>query len=306
MRIFKKSIIFFIVFIMSAACIPSSAHAHSFSPQTYDYETPSAPTEFKARSFSYNTIKLNWHYEDYDADGFIIYIYSASKSQYIPLTRLDMLSCPTEWDDDIDSSYYWKNSKLPYGAVQYYKIRAYNDISAYDYVSGTYVSQRLYSNEAGPVSAVPLLSKSKIKSLKSKKAKTAKINWKKVTGASGYQLFRSGKKNGKYKKIKDIRKTSCTDKKLKGGTKYYYKIRAYIKISGKKQFSSFSGKKSVTVKRSNSNKKSNTGTGGTVYITESGSKFHRAGCRYLWHSSIAISRSKALARGYTPCSVCKP
>jgi uncharacterized secreted protein with C-terminal beta-propeller domain len=46
--------------------------------------------------------------------------------------------------------------------------------------------------------------------------------------------------------------------------------------------------------------------GDTVYITNSGSKYHREGCRYLSKSSVPISRSEAEARGYEPCSVCKP
>ena len=44
----------------------------------------------------------------------------------------------------------------------------------------------------------------------------------------------------------------------------------------------------------------------TVYITATGSKYHRAGCRYLSKSQIAIDRSDAKAQGYTACSVCKP
>lgn len=48
------------------------------------------------------------------------------------------------------------------------------------------------------------------------------------------------------------------------------------------------------------------GKGDTVYITKTGSKFHRAGCRYLRESKIAIDRDEAIALGYTPCSVCKP
>ena len=42
----------------------------------------------------------------------------------------------------------------------------------------------------------------------------------------------------------------------------------------------------------------------TVYITNSGGKYHSAGCRYLRKSQIAISLSDAQAQGYTACSVC--
>ncbi len=43
-----------------------------------------------------------------------------------------------------------------------------------------------------------------------------------------------------------------------------------------------------------------------VYITKTGSKYHSAGCRYLKSSCIPIKLSEAKARGYTPCSVCRP
>lgn len=42
----------------------------------------------------------------------------------------------------------------------------------------------------------------------------------------------------------------------------------------------------------------------TVYITNTGSKYHRSGCRYLSKSKNAISLSEAQRLGYTACSVC--
>jgi hypothetical protein len=44
----------------------------------------------------------------------------------------------------------------------------------------------------------------------------------------------------------------------------------------------------------------------TVYITETGSKYHLSGCQYLAHSKVPISLSEAKRLGYEPCSVCKP
>jgi hypothetical protein len=44
----------------------------------------------------------------------------------------------------------------------------------------------------------------------------------------------------------------------------------------------------------------------TVYITKTGKKYHRLGCRYLRKSCIPISLTEAKRRGYTPCKVCKP
>jgi len=46
--------------------------------------------------------------------------------------------------------------------------------------------------------------------------------------------------------------------------------------------------------------------GGTVYITDTGTKYHRDGCRYLNESKHAVSCSWATSHGYTACSVCDP
>ena len=42
-----------------------------------------------------------------------------------------------------------------------------------------------------------------------------------------------------------------------------------------------------------------------VYVTNTGSKYHRDGCRYLRESKIPMNYSDAI-KSYTPCSVCKP
>jgi len=43
----------------------------------------------------------------------------------------------------------------------------------------------------------------------------------------------------------------------------------------------------------------------TVYVTKTGSKYHRSGCRYLSRSQIPISLEDAI-RKYGACSVCGP
>ena len=44
----------------------------------------------------------------------------------------------------------------------------------------------------------------------------------------------------------------------------------------------------------------------TVYVTDTGSKYHRYGCRYLRESCHARTLSQAKGQGYTACSVCNP
>lgn len=43
----------------------------------------------------------------------------------------------------------------------------------------------------------------------------------------------------------------------------------------------------------------------TVYVTKTGSKYHRDGCSYL-KSKISIDKSAAITQGYTACSRCNP
>jgi hypothetical protein len=44
----------------------------------------------------------------------------------------------------------------------------------------------------------------------------------------------------------------------------------------------------------------------TVYITKTGKKYHKDGCRYLSQSKIKTTLKEAKANGYTPCKVCHP
>lgn len=44
----------------------------------------------------------------------------------------------------------------------------------------------------------------------------------------------------------------------------------------------------------------------TVYVTDTGEKYHRDGCSSLQHSKHAIILEDAIAEGYTPCENCNP
>lgn len=75
---------------------------------------------------------------------------------------------------------------------------------------------------------------------------------KKGAKVTKYQIFRSTKKKGKYKKIAETKKLVYKDKKkLRRGRRYYYKVRGYRVVNGKKVYTKwskvFSGK--LTVKR---------------------------------------------------------
>lgn len=74
-----------------------------------------------------------------------------------------------------------------------------------------------------------------------------KLSWKEVSGAEKYEIYRSASKNGTYKKVKTISKgttTSWTDKNVKTGKTYYYKMKTVVKLN-KEEKSGYSKVKSV-------------------------------------------------------------
>ncbi len=81
--------------------------------------------------------------------------------------------------------------------------------------------------------------------MKKQKGKKAKVSWKAVKNADGYQVvYATDKKMKKGVKKSSTKKTSYTIKKLKRGKKYFVKVRAYQKDqAGKKVYGSYSSVK---------------------------------------------------------------
>ena len=97
----------------------------------------------------------------------------------------------------------------------------------------------------------------KIKKLTAGK-KSIKVKWmkrkKKMSSAriTGYQVQvatnKKFTKNKKTKKVKGYKKTTKTFKNLKGGKKYYVRVRTYKTIKGVKYYSPWSKVKKITTK----------------------------------------------------------
>ena len=122
--------------------------------------------------------------------------------------------------------------------------------------------------EGGQISTIPLSYYVSLKPLGTIKTKTSsrkttsiKVSWNKLNGVSGYRIYRSTKKNSGYKYLKQLssESTSYTNKKLKSGKTYYYKVRAYSNVFGDRYYGAYSAplksgtrpaKQKVTVKRS--------------------------------------------------------
>lgn len=136
-----------------------------------------------------------------------------------------------------------------------------------------------------------------------------KVKWGKVSGAYGYQIYRSTSKTSGFRKIKTITSGSTStysdkSKSLKLGRTYYYKVRAYAKSGGKTVYGSFTPvkaqKKQVSTPKITGVKKSYT----SVKISwkkvggASGYRIYRSSSPNGKYKKIATIR-KSSAKSYT-------
>lgn len=66
------------------------------------------------------------------------------------------------------------------------------------------------------------------------------VKYTKVTGATGYQIYRTTSKDGKYTKVKTTKELTFKDTGITNTKAYYYKVRAYKKGAKSNTYSSFS------------------------------------------------------------------
>ncbi len=80
-----------------------------------------------------------------------------------------------------------------------------------------------------------------------------KLSWDKVNGAKGYEIYRAPRKNGQYEKIGTTKNLSYKCRKLKSGTNYYFRVRAFKEIKGKKVYGAYSNRIKMSTKTESPN-----------------------------------------------------
>jgi hypothetical protein len=74
------------------------------------------------------------------------------------------------------------------------------------------------------------------------------VTWKKVSGATGYEVQYASNKKMKNAVTKTSTGTSMKLKKLKSGKTYYVKVRAYTTTSSGKVYGQYSKVKKIRIK----------------------------------------------------------
>lgn len=177
------------------------------------------PANLQTKALNYKTIQVSWSSVD-NADGYIVYRRTETGS----------------WKKIADqvTDIFYKDQKAVTGRVYYYTVRAY---------SYTWGGKTVSSYNKDGVIGKATLGKVKIATAASENYNTIRVTWNKVFGANGYRVYRSTSKNGKYTSIGSTAKNSAVtflDKKAVTGTTYYYKVRAYRNVNGKKVYGSYS------------------------------------------------------------------
>ena len=121
---------------------------------------------------------------------------------------------------------------LSKGKTYYYKVACYVNSDGKQAISA-------YSSVVSVKAAAPAPAQ-----VSAKKAKSgaAKITWSKSTGANGYEVYMAASAKGKFTKAGTISKSatvSFTKSGLKSGKTYFFKVRAYTTVGGKKVYSDY-------------------------------------------------------------------
>ena len=187
---------------------------------------PPKVTNLKSSKRTYNSITLSWDKID-NVTGYKVYRYDVKTESYKLIKTIS---------DASTTSY--TNSKLTSATKYLYKVRSYKIVNNKTH-NGDY-SSSLAATTKPPTPTVKLTSPS---------TKKIKLTWTNISSrTTGYDIYMATSKNGTYKNIGSTSNKSFTKGNLTKGKTYYFKVRAYRTIDGKKVYSSYSSIKSIKCK----------------------------------------------------------
>ncbi|OPJ60225.1 GH25 family lysozyme [Clostridium oryzae] len=175
----------------------------------------STPTSVKAAVSSYNSVTVSWGGVS-GANGYKLYRATSSKGSYALISTTTSKS--------------YKNTGLTTGTSYYYKVKAYRNVD----------SSKVYSSYSSVVSSKPSLSTPTSVKATVSSYNSVTVSWGEVTGASGYEIYRTSSSSGTYTLVSTTTSKSYSDIGLSTGTSYYYKVRAYVDTENSKVYSSYS------------------------------------------------------------------
>ncbi|NLP51855.1 bacterial Ig-like domain-containing protein [Bacillus sp. RO1] len=172
-------------------------------------------------SADYNKLKASWNQVS-GASGYEIYRATSKTGSYYKVGTVTSGSTKT-----------FTNSVQKTGKNYYYKVRAYRMVN----------DQKVYGSFSDIKSGKTILAVPASFNVVKKNNTTATLTWNKVSGASGYRIYRSTSKTGTYTRVASITSGNTVkydNTNLVKGKTYYYKIRAYRVVDGNNVYSAYS------------------------------------------------------------------
>lgn len=183
-----------------------------------------APKSVTMNLYGYDDMKFSWSKVS-GATGYYVYYKRSTWSSWKSLGTTAGTSL--------------KKANLADGAKYCFRVYPYVKINGKTYKSSNYKT-------GGYVYTLKKISKPSV----SKSSKNyVKVKWSNIPGESGYQIARSKYKSKGYSVVKTVssKYSSCKVKTTRNKT-YYYKVRAYKTVSGKKIYGPWSTYKSYKLK----------------------------------------------------------
>lgn len=168
-----------------------------------------APEKFTVKRSGYTSIKLTWS-RSYPAKGYKVYRATSKNGTYKLVKTITS-----------GSTLSYKDTGLKTGTTYYYKVRA-----TYNSTNGKFTSVK---------SATPLLAAPTMKTTASSTRNSITVKWNKVSGANGYNVYRRASSSDSWKYIGRVTSGSTLSyKDSKASGRYYYSVKAYKNVDGKK------------------------------------------------------------------------
>lgn len=166
-----------------------------------------------------NEVTLTWN-QVKNARGYHIYLYYSADQGF---RRVLNISARAERRVTLKGSL---------GRVYSYKIRAYNKKA----------NKVTYSSMSKELQIKTAPSKASLKLAEKRSVSMTQLNWNKVSSADGYQVIRSEKKEGPYRRIAVLpgKETISFQDTNTEGKKWFYRVRAYSRNPGSRVYGAYS------------------------------------------------------------------
>lgn len=217
-------------------------------------------------------VTLSWSEAADDVTGYRVYRYDEDQDKYV---YLKSTTSRKYTDEDVTS-----------GKTYLYKVRCYWTIGGTNY----------YGNYSSVISVTTPPEKVTEVDTETRSSTYLTLNWKKVSGASGYRIYKYNTSSKSYEKVTTISKGSTVSYKITGltvATEYQFKVRAYKKTdTGTLWGSSSSAYKDCTKPAQTKNLKAATKSSA---VTLTWSKVARAGGYRIYRYNSKTKKYEKIA-----------